>query len=180
MALWRCLEYITEGLSVAITREAEWWSPGASVEAFLIESCLPAIWSRTWREVPGVRERIHRHVSSTPLILILGRRRSNYKKSEKRPGCGFVWLFLVGNHDTSMTGMLRTPISQKKDTTEGTNKNDSSVPLAENGDQMANNFQNFRMCFVTGSLKAVPLIVLDSKIDHSATFKSLALCQVLC
>ncbi|XP_049509380.1 40S ribosomal protein S10 isoform X1 [Panthera uncia] len=60
---------------------------------------------------------------------------SNYKKSEKRPGCGFVWLFLVGNHDTSVTGMLRTPISQKKDTTEGTNKNDSSVPLAENGDQ---------------------------------------------
>lgn len=45
---------------------------------------------------------------------------------------------------------------------------------------MANNFQNFRMCFVTGSLKAVPSIVLDSKIDHSAaTFKSLALCQVL-
>lgn len=49
------------------------------------------------------------------------------KKSERRPGCGFVWLFLVGNHDTSITGMLSTPISQRKDSPKGINKNDFSV-----------------------------------------------------
>lgn len=49
------------------------------------------------------------------------------KKSEKRPGCGFVWLFLVRNHDTSITGMLRTPISHRKDSAKGINKNHSSV-----------------------------------------------------
>jgi len=49
------------------------------------------------------------------------------KKSEKRPGCGFMWLFLVGNHDISITGMLRTPISQRKDSAKGIKKNDFSV-----------------------------------------------------
>lgn len=48
-------------------------------------------------------------------------------ESEKRPGGGFVWLFLVGNHDTFITGMLRTPVFQMKGSSKKINMNNFSV-----------------------------------------------------
>lgn len=60
-------------------------------------------------------------MSSSRLMLIWGREEEKQplKKSETGPGCGFMWLFLVGNHDTSITGMLSTPVSQRKDSLKG-------------------------------------------------------------
>lgn len=54
-------------------------------------------------------------------------RREATTKSEERPAGGFVWLFLVGDHDTFITGMLRTPVSQMKGSSKGLNMNNFSV-----------------------------------------------------
>lgn len=96
-------------------------SPGASAEASLIDAHWPAIWSGNGKRVPGVWQGLYPQVSSSPLMLICGRQEEKQplKKNETGPGSGFMLLFLVGNHDTSITGMLSTPLSQRKDSLKG-------------------------------------------------------------
>lgn len=76
----------------------------------------------------GLRGNLSPHVlQSFDLDFGEGGGEAVIKKIEERRDCGFMWLFLVGSHDTSIIAMLRTPVSQRKDSAKGINKSDFSV-----------------------------------------------------